>query len=88
LQKIFSGYFHESEQSVKTGKYQDNGKIHLMGYAYAHNLIIDHFRRIRQMNTISNDEYELTCLTPGIRRIQLLEDDMIKRQIQKDVRKG
>src|SRR5664280_2927708 len=68
---IFQDTFLKVIQSVKAGKYSDNGKFISWVMRIAHNLIIDHFRRIKQMNTISNDNYEY---------------DMIKRQIQKDVR--
>jgi RNA polymerase sigma-70 factor (ECF subfamily) len=53
----------------------------------AHNLIIDHFRRIKQMNTISNDDYESDLFNSKKLCDSNVEDDMITRQIQKDVRK-
>jgi RNA polymerase sigma-70 factor (ECF subfamily) len=53
----------------------------------AHNLIIDHFRRIKQMNTVSNDNYESDIFNSKKFAEDNVEDDMIKRQIQKDVRR-
>jgi RNA polymerase sigma-70 factor (ECF subfamily) len=53
----------------------------------AHNLIIDHFRRIKQMNTVSNDNYESDIFNSRKFAEDNVEDDMIKRQIQKDIRK-
>ena len=53
----------------------------------AHNLIIDHFRRIKQMNTVSNDNYESDIFNSKRFADRQFEDDMIKRQIQKDIRK-
>jgi RNA polymerase sigma-70 factor (ECF subfamily) len=74
-------------QSVKTGKYFDNGKFISWVMRIAHNLIIDHFRRIKQMNTISNDDYESDLFNSKKFAEDNIEDDMIKRQIHKDVRK-
>ncbi len=84
---IFQDTFMKVIQSVKSGKYQDNGKFISWVMRIAHNLIIDHFRRIRQMNTISNDEYESDLFNSRKFAESTVEDDMIKRQIQKDVRK-
>ncbi|HZY26028.1 MAG TPA: sigma-70 family RNA polymerase sigma factor [Bacteroidales bacterium] len=84
---IFQDTFLKVIQSVKTGKYADNGKFLSWVMRIAHNLIIDHFRRIKQMNTISNDNYESDLFNSKAFAEDNVEDDMIKRQIQKDVRK-
>jgi RNA polymerase sigma-70 factor (ECF subfamily) len=52
----------------------------------AHNLIIDHFRRVKQMNTVSNDDYDSDLFNSRKLVEENIEDTMIKRQIQKDVR--
>ena len=84
---LFQDTFMKVIQSVKTGKYQDNGKFVSWVMRIAHNLIIDHFRRIKQMNTISNDDYESDLFNSRKLAESTVEDDIIKRQIQKDVRK-
>ena len=84
---IFQDTFLKVIQSVKAGKYADNGKFVSWVMRIAHNLIIDHFRRIKQMNTISNDNYESDLFNSKAFAEDNVEDDMIKRQIQKDVRK-
>jgi len=84
---IFQDTFMKVIQSVKSGRYQDNGKFISWVMRIAHNLIIDHFRRIKQMNTISNDEYESDLFNSRKLADSTVEDDMIKRQIQLDVRK-
>ena len=84
---LFQDTFMKVIQSVKTGKYQDNGKFISWVMRIAHNLIIDHFRRIKQMNTISNDDYESDLFNSKKFADSTIEDDMIRRQIQKDVRK-
>jgi RNA polymerase sigma factor (sigma-70 family) len=84
---LFQDTFMKVIQSVRAGKYQDNGKFISWVMRIAHNLIIDHFRRIKQMNTISNDDYESDLFNSRKLSDSTVEDDMIKRQIQKDVRK-
>lgn len=49
--------------------------------------MIDHFRLIKQMNTISNDNYESDLFNSKRFAEDNIEDDMIKRQIHQDVRK-
>jgi RNA polymerase sigma-70 factor (ECF subfamily) len=83
---LFQDTFMKVIQSVKAGKYQDNGKFISWVMRIAHNLIIDHFRRIKQMNTISNDDYESDLFNSKKFADSTIEDDMIKKQIQKDVR--
>jgi RNA polymerase sigma-70 factor (ECF subfamily) len=84
---LFQDTFMKVIQSVKAGKYQDNGKFISWVMRIAHNLIIDHFRRIKQMNTVSNDDYESDLFNSRKFADSNVEDDMIKHQIQKDVRK-
>ena len=84
---IFQDTFLKVIQSVKAGKYSDNGKFISWVMRIAHNLIIDHFRRIKQMNTISNDDYDSDLFNSKKFAMDNVEDDMIKRQIQKDVRR-
>ena len=84
---IFQDTFLKVIQSVKAGKYADNGKFISWVMRIAHNLIIDHFRRIRQMNMISNDNYESDIFNSKKFAEETIEDGMIKKQIQKDIRK-
>src|SRR5674536_92511 len=83
---IFQDTFLKVIQSVKTGKYADNGKFVSWVMRIAHNLIIDHFRRIKQINTISNDNYESDLFNSKAFAEDNVEDDIIKHQIHKDVR--
>lgn len=84
---IFQDTFLKAIQSVKAGKYSDNGKFLSWVMRIAHNLIIDHFRRIKQMNTISSDNYESDLFNSKRFAEDNIEDDMVKRQIHQDVRK-
>jgi len=83
---IFQDTFLKVIQSVKSGRYADNGKFVSWVMRIAHNLIIDHFRRIKQMNTISNDNYESDLFNSKSFAEDNVEDDMIKGQIRKDIR--
>jgi len=83
---IFQDTILKVIQSVKSGKYSDNGKFLSWVMRIAHNLIIDHFRRLKQMNTISNDNYESDLFNSKSFAEDNIEDDIIKQQIHKDVR--
>jgi RNA polymerase sigma factor (sigma-70 family) len=83
---IFQDTILKVIQSVKAGRYSDNGKFLSWVMRIAHNLIIDHFRRLKQMNTISNDNYESDLFNSKRFAGDNIEDDIINRQIHKDVR--
>jgi len=83
---IFQDTFLKVIQSVKSGRYYDNGKFISWVMRIAHNLIIDHFRRIKQMNTVSNDNYESDIFNSRKFADDNIEDDLIRRQVQKDIR--
>ncbi len=86
VEDIFQDTFLKVIQSVKSGKYYDNGKFLSWVMRIAHNLIIDHFRRVKQMNTVSNDDYESDLFNSRKLVEENIDDTIIKKQIQKDVR--
>jgi len=86
VEDIFQDTFLKVIQSVKSGKYYDNGKFLSWVMRIAHNLIIDHFRRIKQMNTTSNDDYESDIFNSKKFSDDNVEEILIKSQIKKDVR--
>ena len=86
VEDIFQDTFLKVIQSVKSGKYYDNGKFLSWVMRIAHNLIIDHFRHTKQMNTMSNDDCESDIFNSKKFCDDNIEDSLIKRQIQKDVR--
>jgi RNA polymerase sigma-70 factor (ECF subfamily) len=87
VEDIFQDTFLKVIQSVKAGKYYDNGKFLSWVMRIAHNLIIDHFRRLKQMNTMSNDDYESDLFNSWKLADANIEDNIIRGQIRKDVRK-
>jgi RNA polymerase sigma factor (sigma-70 family) len=86
VEDIFQDTFLKVIQSVKAGKYYDNGKFLSWVMRIAHNLIIDHFRRLKQMNTMSNDDYESDLFNSKKLSDTNIEDNIIREQIRKDVR--
>jgi RNA polymerase sigma-70 factor (ECF subfamily) len=87
VEDILQDTFIKVFQSIKAGNYSENGKFISWAKRIAHNLIIDHFRLIKQMNTISNDNYESDFFNSKRFAEDNIEDNMIKRQIHQDVRK-
>ena len=87
VEDIFQDTFLKVIQSVKAGKYYDNGKFLSWVMRIAHNLIIDHFRRLKQMNVTSNDDYESDLFNSRKFSDANVEDTLVNVQIRKDVRK-
>jgi RNA polymerase sigma-70 factor (ECF subfamily) len=84
---IFQETFIKVVKSLNIGKYQENGKFISWVVRIAHNLIIDHFRKEKQMRTFSNDEYETDIFNSSKFSDATIEDDIIQDQIKDDVRK-
>lgn len=84
---IFQETFIKVVKSLNLGKYQENGKFISWVIRIAHNLIIDHFRKEKQMRTCSNDEYETDIFNSSRFSDTTIEDEIIQDQIKTDVRK-
>jgi RNA polymerase sigma factor (sigma-70 family) len=84
---IFQDTFLKVIQSVRAGKYFDNNKFVSWVMRIAHNLVIDHFRRVKQMNTMSNDDYDSDLFNSKKLSDSNIEDNIIRSQIRKDVRR-
>ncbi len=64
----------------------DSGKFYAWVTRIAHNLIIDIFRKERNENTISNDEFEDVDLFNNPKfSDENVEDRLVKNQVMKDV---
>ncbi len=83
---IFQDTFIKVIRSLVDGKYKDNGRFVSWVIRIAHNLIIDHFRKEKQINTLSNDDYEADIFNSKKFSDQNIEDLMIRDQITNDVR--
>jgi len=87
VEDIFQDTFLKVIQSVRSGKYVDNGKFLSWVMRIAHNLIIDHFRRLKQMSVTSNDDYESDIFNSRKLSDVNVEEHLVNVQIRKDVRK-
>jgi len=83
---IFQDTFLKIIQSVKAGKYTEDGKFLSWVMRIAHNLIIDNFRRINQLNTISNDSCESDLFNSSKLSDDNIEDNYVRKQVKKDIR--
>jgi len=84
---IFQDTFIKVINSLKAGKYQDNGRFLSWVIRISHNLIIDHFRKEKQLNTISNDNYEADLFNSHNFSDKNIEDLLIQDQIEIDIKK-
>jgi len=83
---IFQDTFIKVIKSLLHGKYKDNGKFVSWVIRIAHNLIIDYFRKEKQINTFSNDDYESDIFNSKKFSDENIEDELVQDQISKDVR--
>ena len=83
---VFQDTFIKVIKSLDGGKYQDNGKFLAWVLRIAHNLVIDHYRKERQLNATSREDFGLDILNSRKYAVKPAEDAMIDRQIRKDIR--
>ena len=83
---IFQDTFIKVVRSLNIGKYTDNGKFVSWVMRIAHNLIIDHYRREKNLNTFSNDGSEIDLFNSPKFSEENVEDLMINEQILNEVR--
>ena len=83
---IFQDTFIKVIRSLAEGKYKDNGRFLSWVIRIAHNLVIDHFRKEKQMNTISNDSYEADIFNSKKFSDKNIEEMIIRDQILNDVK--
>lgn len=84
---IFQETFLKVINSLRAGKYRDDGRFLSWVMRIAHNLIIDHFRRERQNKVLSNDNYEGDLFNSKHLSEANIEDNLVHNQIIEDVRK-
>lgn len=83
---LFQETFIKVITSIKTDRYQDHGKFLSWVIRIAHNLIIDHYRKLKQLNTVSNDDFEGQLFNSRKFSDVTTEEIIIKDQIHNDVR--
>ena len=84
---IFQDTFIKVINSLKNGKYQDKGRFVSWVIRIAHNIIIDHFRKEKHLNTISNDNNDYDLFNSSKFSDKNVEQEIIHDQITNDVRK-
>ncbi|HUW91663.1 MAG TPA: sigma-70 family RNA polymerase sigma factor [Bacteroidales bacterium] len=84
---IFQDTFLKVVQSIRAGRYQDDGRFLSWVMRIAHNLIIDHFRHEKQLGLVLNDDYESDLFNSRRLADDNVEDIMVRRQILRDVRR-
>ena len=84
---VFQDTFIKVIQSLQKGKYTENGRFMSWVIRIAHNLIIDHFRREKQLNTISNESTPVDIFNSAQFSDKTVEEHIIYDQILSDVRK-
>ncbi len=83
---IFQDTFVKVIRSLRLKKYQDTGKFVAWVLRIAHNLIIDYFRKEKQLNTFSKDDYELDIFNSKRFAEATHEDIVVQEQIHETVR--
>lgn len=84
---IFQDAFIKVIKSLHQGKYIENGRFCSWVMRIAHNLIIDFYRKDKQLNAISNDDYEVDLFNSTKLADKTFEDNIINTQVSKDIRK-
>ncbi len=84
---IYQDLFIKVSQSLKKGKYVDNGKFMSWVLRIAHNQIIDHYRVLKQRKGISIEEQGSSIEGDQVSPEISIEDKMIAEQVQIDVRR-
>ncbi|HEX4887251.1 MAG TPA: sigma-70 family RNA polymerase sigma factor [Luteibaculaceae bacterium] len=83
---LFQDTFIKVIQTLKAGKYNDEGKFLPWVQRIAHNLVIDHFRREKKMKTVApTDDFDIFKVLRL--KDENIQDEMVRNQIEADVRK-
>jgi RNA polymerase sigma-70 factor (ECF subfamily) len=82
---LFQDTFIKVIHTLKSGKYQEEGKFLPWVLRIAHNLAIDHFRKVRKIPVVrSTDEFDVFAgIADGNRDV---ETAMMHSEIERDVR--
>jgi RNA polymerase sigma factor (sigma-70 family) len=83
---LFQETFIKVIQSLRDGKYRDNGRFLSWVIRISHNLIIDHFRKEKQMNSVSNDDSEVDLFNSRKLSDHNIEELIVNNQIRSEIR--
>ncbi len=82
---IFQETFIKAIMNIQQGRYRDSGKFLAWVNRIAHNLIIDHFRKQKNENTISADSYDYDIFQHADISDLSIEDILSNEQVLRDV---
>lgn len=82
---IFQDTFVKAIATIQQGRYVESGKFLGWINRIAHNLIIDHFRREKNENTVSADSTDYDILNDSKLSEKSIEDVMSNEQVMFDV---
>ncbi len=82
---IFQDTFIKVITNLKKGKYIENGKFASWVMRISHNLIIDYFRKQKNLQTVSNDANDYDLLNSPKFSDTTIEDKIVFTQILKEV---
>lgn len=82
---VFQDTFIKVIQTLKRGSYNDEGKFLPWVLRISHNLVIDHFRRLKKMPMVDGGE-EFDIFSVLVMRQGNVEDRLVKGQIRSDLR--
>jgi RNA polymerase sigma factor (sigma-70 family) len=82
---LFQETFIKVIQSLSSGKYRDNGRFLSWVIRIAHNLIIDHFRKEKQMSSVSNDDSEVDLFNSRKFSDRNIEEVIVNNQIRAEL---
>jgi len=83
---IFQDTFIKVIKTLKKGNYSEEGKFLPWVMRIAHNLIIDHFRKEKQMNSVSNDDTEVDLFNSKKLSDKNVEEIIVNSQIKAELR--
>lgn len=82
---IFQDTFIKAISTIQQGRYTENGKFLAWINRIAHNLIIDHFRRLKNENTFSADAVDYDIVNNAKLSEKSVEDTLSNEQVLADV---
>lgn len=84
---LFQETFVKAIMTIRQGRYTEHGKFSGWLTRIAHNLIIDYFRQTRMENSVSTDDENCDLLNRRDLSDGTVEDEMVGRQIDEDLRR-
>jgi RNA polymerase sigma factor (sigma-70 family) len=82
---IFQDTFIKAIATIQQGRYVESGRFLAWINRIAHNLIIDHFRRVKNENTFSVDAVDYEIVNNAKLSEKSIEDTILNEQVLADV---